>query len=66
MNRRVLLVAILSLAVGLVYAQDPPPVNYDESKVEPYSLEDPLVYCNGRWTLPPLIWKDRGLLFLKA
>jgi hypothetical protein len=30
MNRRVFLVAILSLAVGLVYAQDPPPVNYDE------------------------------------
>ena len=64
MNRRVFLVAILSLAVGLVYAQDPPPVNYDESKVEPYSLEDPLVYCNGRKVRKKADWPERRVEIL--
>ena len=64
MNRRVLLIAILSLAVGLVFAQDPPPVNYDESKVEPYSLEDPLVYCNGRKVRKKADWPERRVEIL--
>ena len=39
------LLAVLALAVGGVFARPP---NYDESKVAPYTLEDPLTFADGR------------------
>ena len=44
--RKVILLAIIACAAGLpVRAQE---VNYDESKVGPYTLEDPLRFVNGK------------------
>ena len=34
-------------------------VNYDESKVLPYSLEDPLVFADGRKVASPAEWQAR-------
>ena len=39
------LIAALALAASGAFARPP---NYDESKVAPYTLEDPLTFADGR------------------
>jgi hypothetical protein len=41
-----LILAFLPLALAAAEAGGPP-VNYDESKIPPYTLPDPLVMANG-------------------
>lgn len=40
-------------------ARKPPEVNYDESKVPPFTLPDPLVFANGRQVRTPAEWPAR-------
>ena len=44
MKKRYLLAALAVAATG-AFARPP---NYDESKVAPYTLEDPLTFADGR------------------
>lgn len=44
-------VAAAMLALGVAHAR---PCNYDESKVAPYTLEDPLAFADGRKLKGPL------------
>ncbi len=50
------LLAVLALAVGGVFARPP---NYDESKVAPYTLEDPLTFADGRKLKDAAEWPAR-------
>lgn len=45
MNKMMIAVAAALAAIGAVEARDP---NYDEAKVAPYTLEDPLAFADGR------------------
>ena len=45
MNKMMIAVAAALAAIGAVEARDP---NYDEAKVAPYILEDPLAFADGR------------------
>lgn len=40
-------------------AQELPPVNYDESKVPPYTLPDPLVALDGTRITTPQLWFEK-------
>ncbi len=48
-------VAFVWLSAGL--AQEPPDTNYDESKVPPYELPDPLVCFDGRKVADTAMWR---------
>ena len=50
------LFAVLALAVGGAFARPP---NYDESKVAPYTLEDPLTFADGRKLKDAAEWPAR-------
>ena len=52
-----LLVSVLLLLSWVVSAQRP--VNYDESKVAPYTLEDPLTFVDGTKVKSPAEWPAR-------
>ncbi|MCS7304912.1 MAG: acetylxylan esterase [Thermoguttaceae bacterium] len=45
------------LAVGAAWAEEP--VNYDESKVRPYTLPDPLVCLDGTKVTDPKLWWEK-------
>ena len=61
MIKRIFLAAAASLLFsGVVGAQNPmSTVNYDESLVAPYSLEDPLRFVDGRKVRNPSDWEER-------
>lgn len=59
--KQVLAVA-LALTVFAVSARKP---NYDESKVKPYKLEDPLTFADGRKVAAPEEWAARRLEILE-
>jgi hypothetical protein len=49
-----------------VYGQQPPPgTNYDESKVAPYTLPDPLVMSDGRKVTSAQQWRKRRAEILR-
>ncbi len=48
-------VAFVWLSAGL--AQEPPDTNYDETKVPPYELPDPLVCFDGRKVADTAMWR---------
>ena len=54
-----LLVAIASSLCLVVYGQQPPSTNYDESKVGTYTLPDPLVFNDGRPVRNAVDWTRR-------
>ena len=45
MNYKLIITALAACATMTLLAQE---VNYDESKVGPYTLEDPLRFVNGK------------------
>ena len=49
-------VATAMLALGVAHAR---PCNYDESKIAPYTLEDPLAFADGRKLKGPEEWPER-------
>ena len=56
MNKMMLAAAAMFAAIGAVEARTP---NYDESKVAPYALEDPLAFADGRKLSSPAEWPAR-------
>jgi hypothetical protein len=59
-----LLIGTLAMVASLVAAADPadpqpPDANYDESKVPPYTLPDPLVLANGERVTDARAWTER-------
>lgn len=56
MNKMMLAAAAMFAAIGAVEARTP---NYDESKVAPYVLEDPLSFADGRKLSGPEEWPAR-------
>ena len=46
--KKVLITLICLFSSFLIRAQQKNKVNYDESKVPPYTLEDPLLFANGK------------------
>jgi len=58
-------IIILMFSWGTLLAQQPklpdnyPPGLYDESKVPPYTLPDPLVMLNGKKVSDTLTWKEK-------
>ena len=56
MNKMMLAAASMFAAIGAVEARTP---NYDESKVAPYVLEDPLSFADGRKLSSPAEWPAR-------
>lgn len=55
----------LAGAAALASAQEPPGVNYDESKVPPYSLPDPLRFSGGGQVRSAGDWKRRRAEILR-
>lgn len=51
------LLAAAAVAAATVATARPP--NYDESKVGPYTLEDPLTFVDGRKVATPADWQER-------
>lgn len=54
-----LLLPLLTLSVGLAFAADPPGFNYDESKVLPYTLPNPLVLADGTPVRDAATWRAK-------
>ena len=61
MNKIMLAAAAMFAAIGAVEARTP---NYDESKVAPYALEDPLAFADGRKLSGPEEWPARRVEIL--
>lgn len=47
------------LVSGAGHAAQNPEINYDESKVPPYTLPDPLVMSNGQRVTDPATWRQK-------
>ena len=58
MKKAVVVVSIAVFSVGL-YAAAGMPVNYDETKVAPYTLEDPLAFADGTKLKTASEWPKR-------
>jgi len=59
-GRVIVCCAAAALAAAWVFGQKPgPDINYDESKVRPYTLPDPLVMANGERVTSAAIWYER-------
>jgi hypothetical protein len=58
---RLVLVAVLFLHPTMLSSQSParPGINYDESRVAPYTLPDPLVFADGRPVRSADEWRTR-------
>ncbi len=61
--KRVTLLSLTTLLFAaasnvFVAGQEPPDTNYDESKVPPYQLPDPLVGFDGRPVTSPKLWRE--------
>ena len=56
MNKMMIAVAAALAAIGTAEARTP---NYNESKVAPYTLEDPLSFADGRKLSSPAEWPAR-------
>jgi hypothetical protein len=50
---------LLALTAGSVFAASPPGINYDEAKVRPYTLPDPLVFADGSPVRDAAAWRTR-------
>ena len=48
MNMKKIVLILLAVAWVATFLSGAQEVNYDESKVGPYVLEDPLVFANGK------------------
>lgn len=55
-----LLAALLLAPLPALRAQEPPDTNYDESKVPPYTLPDPLICFDGRRVTNVTLWRCRA------
>ena len=53
---KIILSAVAMLASGAALARNP---NYNEAKVAPYTLEDPLTFADGRKLSSPADWPAR-------
>jgi len=53
---KITLIPLLAVCAASAFARTP---NYDESKVGPYTLEDPLVFVDGRKVASPADWEAR-------
>jgi hypothetical protein len=53
-----LILIVFGLSVSAAAQQDPG--NYDESKIPPYTLPDPLVFTNGTKVVSKADWKNRS------
>ena len=49
--------AILSSAITLIAGQTG--INYDESKIPPYTLPDPLVMADGKQVTTAKMWREK-------
>ena len=56
MKKLIVAAAATLAAIGTVEARTP---NYNESKVAPYTLEDPLSFADGRKLSSPAEWPAR-------
>jgi len=56
---RIILAAALSLLIAIPGSAQKKNVNYDEDKVGPYTLEDPLTFVNGRKVRNAADWQNR-------
>lgn len=54
--KRVALLTVFAAVTASVFGRPP---NYDESKVAPYTLEDPLTFVDGRKVVTPADWQLR-------
>ena len=54
--KRLIVGAIFLLGYGTLHAQKP---NYDESKMPPYTLPDPLKMENGQAVTSTKMWKEK-------
>ncbi|MBO5784742.1 MAG: hypothetical protein J6R05_01580, partial [Bacteroidaceae bacterium] len=54
--------AVALLVFGVSHAR---PCNYDESKIAPYTLEDPLAFADGRKLKGPEEWPERRAEILR-
>ena len=52
-------IAIALAVVGMTVSQQPPPANYDESKVGSYTLPDPLITSDGKPVRTAADWTKR-------
>ena len=59
MGDRSLLYTMVMVVVGVSVTVFARPPNYDESKVAPYTLEDPLAFADGRKLASPADWPAR-------
>ena len=59
MRSLMLFAALFTLAALTLAAQNPPDGNYDESKVPPYTLPDPLVMQDGTPVTTAAQWRER-------
>jgi hypothetical protein len=53
-----LVAAPLLASLPALRAQEPPDTNYDESKVPPYTLPDPLICFDGRRVTNVTLWRE--------
>lgn len=60
-RRAILSTLVLALLAPLatLYGAEPPDTNYDESKVPPYTLPDPLVCCDGQRVTDAKLWREK-------